>query len=81
MRFNFGNFFEYSTYKNGIISIKIYLYCSSLLSDRDSEDESPFTALHRHSSFGRDSDTEDSRRDAFHMHRLRYFTQFMSEIL
>lgn len=48
------------------------LLCSSLLSDRDgSEDESPFATLHRHSSFGRDSDTEDSRRDAFHMHRLR----------
>lgn len=48
-------------------------FFSSLLSDRDgSEDESPFVTLHRHSSFGRDSDTEDSRRDAFHMHRLRY---------
>lgn len=44
---------------------------NSRLSDRDSEDESPFTNLHRHSSFGKDSDTEDSRRDAFHMHRLR----------
>lgn len=45
---------------------------SSLLSDRDgSEDESPFGQLHRHSSFGKDSDTEDSRKDMFHMHRLR----------
>ncbi|KAL3267878.1 hypothetical protein HHI36_007019 [Cryptolaemus montrouzieri] len=44
---------------------------NSRLSDRDSEDESPFTNLHRHSSFGKDSDTEDSRRDTFHMHRLR----------
>ncbi|CAH0555404.1 unnamed protein product [Brassicogethes aeneus] len=43
---------------------------NSRLSDRDSEDESPFTNLHRHSSFGKDSDNEDSR-SAFHMHRLR----------
>ncbi|KAK4875101.1 hypothetical protein RN001_011523 [Aquatica leii] len=42
------------------------------INDRDgSEDESPFAALHRHSSFGRDSDTEDSRRDIFRMHSLR----------
>ncbi|KAF2885659.1 hypothetical protein ILUMI_20510 [Ignelater luminosus] len=42
------------------------------LNDREgSEDESPFAALHRHSSFGRDSDTEDSRRDMFRMHSLR----------
>uniref|UniRef100_A0A1Y1ML94 Protein kinase domain-containing protein n=1 Tax=Photinus pyralis TaxID=7054 RepID=A0A1Y1ML94_PHOPY len=42
------------------------------LNDREgSEDESPFAALHRHSSFGRDSDTEDSRRDIFRMHSLR----------
>lgn len=40
--------------------------------DREgSEDESPFAALHRHSSFGRDSDTEDPRRDMFRMHSLR----------
>ncbi|XP_060529712.1 uncharacterized protein LOC132704063 isoform X2 [Cylas formicarius] len=45
---------------------------NSLLSDRDSEDESPFVSLHRHSSFGKDSDTEDSKKDSFHhMHRLR----------
>ncbi|XP_050294375.1 uncharacterized protein LOC126734700 isoform X2 [Anthonomus grandis grandis] len=45
---------------------------NSLLSDRDSEDESPFANLHRHSSFGKDSDTEDSKKDGFrHMHRLR----------
>ncbi|KAK5644508.1 hypothetical protein RI129_005808 [Pyrocoelia pectoralis] len=42
------------------------------LNDREgSEDESPFAALHKHSSFGRDSDTEDSRRDIFRMHSLR----------
>lgn len=45
---------------------------NSLFSDRDSEDESPFSTLHRHSSFGKDSDTEDSKKDNFHhMHRLR----------
>ncbi|GJQ75870.1 hypothetical protein Trydic_g17934 [Trypoxylus dichotomus] len=44
---------------------------NSLLNDREgSEDESPFI-LPRHSSFGKDSDTEDSRKDTFHMHRLR----------
>lgn len=49
-----------------------YDFCSSLISDRDgSEDESLFS-LHRHSSFGRDSDTEESRKDSFPMHRLRY---------
>ncbi|XP_065155761.1 uncharacterized protein [Atheta coriaria] len=44
------------------------------LFDRDgSEDESPFSSLHRHSSFGRDSDAEGegSKRDMFHMHKLR----------
>ncbi|KAL1509473.1 hypothetical protein ABEB36_004199 [Hypothenemus hampei] len=45
---------------------------NSLLSDRDSEDESPFASLHRHSSFGKDSDNEDSNKGNFHhMHRLR----------
>uniref|UniRef100_A0AAR5Q4S2 Protein kinase domain-containing protein n=1 Tax=Dendroctonus ponderosae TaxID=77166 RepID=A0AAR5Q4S2_DENPD len=45
---------------------------NSLLSDRDSEDESPFASLHRHTSFGKDSDNEDSKKDNFHhMHRLR----------
>ncbi|KAJ3655915.1 hypothetical protein Zmor_015022 [Zophobas morio] len=44
---------------------------SSLLSDRDWENESPFSNLYRHSSFGKDSDTKDSRKDAFHLHRLR----------
>lgn len=46
------------------------LYFSSLFNDRDSEDESsPFSTLHRHGSFGKDSDTEDPKRDAFHMLR------------
>lgn len=40
----------------------------SILSDRDSEDESPFQKLHRHTSIGRESDTEEPR---FAMHRLR----------
>ncbi|XP_044742368.1 probable serine/threonine-protein kinase MARK-C [Chrysoperla carnea] len=45
---------------------------NSLLSDRDgSEDESPFSTLHRHGSVGRDSDNEDSRKDRIHLHRLR----------
>ncbi|KAG5892434.1 hypothetical protein JTB14_003368 [Gonioctena quinquepunctata] len=45
---------------------------NSLFSDRDSEDESsPFSTLHRHGSIGRDSDNDDSKRDMFHMHRLR----------
>lgn len=48
-----------------------------MYSDREgSEDESPFAALHRHSSFGRDSDTEDSRRDMFRMHSLRLINLF-----
>ncbi|KAF5290003.1 hypothetical protein FQR65_LT11669 [Abscondita terminalis] len=47
----------------------VVIFC---FSEREgSEDESPFAALHRHSSFGRDSDTEDSRRDIFRMHSLR----------
>ncbi|XP_015838756.1 protein piccolo isoform X2 [Tribolium castaneum] len=41
------------------------------LNDRDSEDETSFPSLYRHSSFGKDSDNEDSRKDAFHLHRLR----------
>ncbi|KAF7269584.1 hypothetical protein GWI33_017362 [Rhynchophorus ferrugineus] len=45
---------------------------NSFLNDRDSEDESPFSTLHRHSSFGKDSDTEDSRKENIRpMHRLR----------
>lgn len=53
---------------------------SSFFSDRDSEDESsPFSTFHRHGSIGRDSDTEDSKRDAFHLHRLRYL-QFLYSI-
>ncbi|XP_066146852.1 uncharacterized protein Nuak1 isoform X2 [Euwallacea fornicatus] len=46
---------------------------NSLLSDRESEDESPFASLHRHSSFGKDSDNEDSGKAGtfHHMHRLR----------
>ncbi|XP_074036332.1 nuak family kinase 1 isoform X1 [Leptinotarsa decemlineata] len=45
---------------------------NSLFSDRDSEDESsPFSTLHRHGSIGKDSDNDDSKRDAFHLHRLR----------
>lgn len=33
------------------------------------DDDEP--SLHRHNSIGRDSDTEDSRKEPFHMHRLR----------
>ncbi|CAH2005033.1 unnamed protein product [Acanthoscelides obtectus] len=44
---------------------------NSWFNDRDSEDESsPFSSL-RHGSVGKDSDNEDSKRDIFHMHRLR----------
>lgn len=38
------------------------------MNERDSEDESPFQKLHRHTSIGRESDTEEPR---FAMHRLR----------
>lgn len=38
------------------------------MTDRDSEDESPFHKLHRHTSIGRESDNEEPR---FTMHRLR----------
>lgn len=46
---------------------------SSLFNERDSEEEATtaFPKLHRHTSIGRESDTEEPR---FHsMHRLRYF--------
>lgn len=39
------------------------------MNDRDSEDESPFQKLHRHTSIGRESDTDEQPR--FAMHRLR----------
>lgn len=42
-----------------------------MFSDRDSEDESSYSGLYRHSSFGKDSDNEDSKKDKFHLHRLR----------
>ncbi|KAG4075968.1 hypothetical protein HA402_003794 [Bradysia odoriphaga] len=42
---------------------------SSILSERDSEDESPFHKLHRHTSIGRESENDDPPR--FAMHRLR----------
>lgn len=38
------------------------------MTDRDSEDESPFQKLHRHTSIGRESENEEPR---FAMHRLR----------
>lgn len=42
---------------------------STFLNERDSEEESPFARLHRHTSIGRESDSEEPR---FHtMHRLR----------
>ncbi|XP_058813985.1 uncharacterized protein LOC131677909 isoform X2 [Topomyia yanbarensis] len=42
---------------------------SSLLSDKDTEEESPFLRMNRHTSLGRESDSEEPR---FHtMHRLR----------
>ncbi|CAH1154094.1 unnamed protein product [Phaedon cochleariae] len=45
---------------------------NSLFGDRESEDESsPFSTLRRHGSTGKESDNEDSKRDVFHMHRLR----------
>lgn len=40
-----------------------------MLSERDSEDESPFHKLHRHTSIGRESENDDPPR--FAMHRLR----------
>lgn len=39
-----------------------------MLSERDSEDESPFHKLHRHTSIGRENDDDPPR---FAMHRLR----------
>lgn len=40
-----------------------------MLSERDSEDESPFHKLHRHTSIGRENENDDPPR--FAMHRLR----------
>lgn len=55
---------------------KIFTLCRSLLSERDSEEDSLFNKLHRHTSLTKESDTDEPR---FHsMHRLRWELIFSS---
>lgn len=61
--------FSYFYYIVGKLTGHIVAFASSLLGERDSEDESPFHKLHRHTSIGRESENDDPPR--FAMHRLR----------